>query len=451
MGIIQDLHELFGDSYNEYKRKVIQAQEQWNRDRDWIYKTEQQGNYSSEFTGDIQPRKLTSPDNFDSMDLATMQKSVDKMNPSTVNEAATAWANIGMTLTGTFAQFREEFARTINGQGRHSGWRGAAAKAAVDAVDNYSAESEHLAEAATLISLKLSEMKTGLEETRNLMPGVTVTITPAGKTLPTDGVMKVNDHNKDEATQEARRILNTVYGPVAGQTDTGVPYLPAAPQITSGPTPAASGPYKPSSPNARPNDATGPDRSSVPAASGPSASAASGPGSDHTREQCGASGPAQAASQQSSGTSGSTNPSATGSQSTATAGYDPTTSRYGSEAGPGISGYSGSGLRSAGVPAYSDARNAGGSTFSTPSRGFPGTSAAMQAAAQRAASTGRTGMPGMAGLGSAAPGKKTADPEKSGVPDYLVTREHGEELTGSDERPEHVPPVTGGDYDVPKY
>ena len=242
MESIQDLQHLFGDSYDAYKRKVVRAQEQWHRDRDWIHQAEQRGDFRSGFSGDIQPRKLTSPDNFDSMDLATMQKSVDKMNPSTVHEAATAWANIGTTLTATFARFGQEFARTINGRGRHSGWRGAAAKAAVDAVTDYSTEAEQLAEATTLIGLALAEMTTGLEETRKLMPGVTAMTTPAGKALPTDGVMKANDHNRDEATQEARRILNTFYGPAAIRTDTGVPYLPRAPRIASGPTPAASGP-----------------------------------------------------------------------------------------------------------------------------------------------------------------------------------------------------------------
>ncbi|WP_067677241.1 hypothetical protein [Nocardia miyunensis] len=455
MGIIQDLENLFGDSYDAYKRKVIQAQEQWNKDRDWIYKTEQQGNYDTEFAGDIQPRKLTTPDNYDSMDLATMQKSVDSMNPSTVNDAVTAWANIGLTLTGAFAQFQREFARTINGQGQHSGWRGAAAKAAVDAVNNYSTKSEHLAKAATLISLKLSEMKTGLEETRNLMPGVTVTTTPAGKTLPTDGVMKVNDHNKDEATQEARRILNTVYGPVASQTDTGVPYLPTAPRITSGPTAAASGPSGPSGPNAQPDNATGSDQSPGPAASGPAASGpgATGPDSDRAQDQGGASGPSQTSSQQLSGTRDSANSAATGSQSTSTAGYNPAASQYSAGASPDASGHSAGGLQSASGPTYSGTDNSGGSASAAPGRSVPGTSGAAQtAAAERAAaSAARTGTSGMAGLGSAAQGKKGEDAEKPGVPEYLVTKEHGDELTGLDGRPRHVPPVIGGDHDAPKY
>lgn len=464
MGILEDIENIFSadnsDGYNSYKNKIIRAQEQWNKDRDWIYKAEGQENYKTEFAGDLQPRTLTTPDNFDNMDLATMQKSVDAMSPSTVDAAVTAWANIGATLTGTFAQFQQEFQRTIDGQGQHSGWRGAAASAAVDAVKNYSTKSTNLANAATLISLKLSEMKTGLEETRTLMPGVTSPQTPAGKTLPTDGIMKVNDHNKDEATQEARRILNTVYGPVAVQTDTGIPYLPQAPEIAAtGPASAVSGPSDPAPSGPTPHAATGPRSATGPAASGPAttgasgpaAPGASGPGSDNS--QGGASGPSQSSGQQYSGTGTSTNPSAaTGSQSTTTAGYSPTGSHY--TTSPDASGYSETGLESANSPTYSGSGGSGGTTSATPGRSVAGTAGSAQtaAAAQRGATTaGRSGVAGMGGLGAAAGKGRSEDSEKSGSPDYLVTKEHGEELTGLDEDRKYVPPVIGGDYDAPKY
>ncbi|MQY18341.1 hypothetical protein [Nocardia macrotermitis] len=455
MGILQDIENFFGDddSYNSYKSKIIQAQEQWNKDRDWIYKTERQGNYDTEFSSDLQPKKITTPDNYDSMELTTMQESVNSMSIKAVDDAVTGWANLGMALTGTFAQFQQQFTRTINGDGGHSGWRGAAAKAAVDAVNNYSNRSAHLQKASTYISLKLSEMKTGIEETRNLMPGVTVTTTPAGKTLPTDGVMKINDHNKDEATQEARRILNTVYGPVASQTDTGVPYLPTAPKIAdSGPGPAASGPSGVSGPTVQPTNATGPSQSSGPAASGPSASGASGPGSDQTQHG-GASGPSQTSSQQSTGPSDSANTSATGPQSTSTAGYNPNATQYTPNTAD-TSNYSGSGLQSTSSPTYSGTGNQPGSTSATPGRSIPGTSGTAQAAAaaeRAAAAAARSGTSGLTGMGAPGQGKKSEDAEKSGVPDYLVTQEHGDQLTGLDEDRKYVPPVIGGDYDAPKY
>lgn len=441
-------------SYDDYKRKVIAAQDQWNKDRDWIYKTENQGNYGTEFSGDIQPNRITTPDSFDHMDLATMQRSVDAMQPKIVNESVTAWANLGASLTGTFSQFQQQFAKTINGDNGHSGWRGQAATAAVQAVNNYADKSNHLAHAATVVSLKLSEMKTGLEETQSLMPGVTTTPTLSGKTLPTDGVMKVDDHNKQEATQEARRILTTVYGPVASQTDTNVPYLPTAPQITSGP----NGPVGPSGPDSKPVTPGGASGPTNAGATGPSAGGAAGPDSS---KNPGATGPGESA----------TGPSSTSSNpadSTSTAGvksqsYSPATqSATPATATPVSSPTTPGTTASPNYSSYTPGSNLGGSTNSgaqtpttnAPGRSVPGTTGTAQPAATSTTSTAaaaRAGSTGMTGMNPGAAKGKGEDSEKSGTPDYLVTKEHGDELTGLGDQPKMVPPVIGGDYDAPKY
>ncbi|MBU3060942.1 hypothetical protein KO481_05315 [Nocardia sp. NEAU-G5] len=448
-------------SYDDYKRKVIAAQEQWNKDRDWIYKTEGQGNYGTEFSGDVQNPAITTPDSYDHMDLAAMQQSVNAMNPKQVDQAVTAWANIGATLTGTFSQFQQQFAKTINGDNGHSGWRGQAATAAVQAVNNYTDKSNHLAHAATAVSLKLSEMKTGLEETQSLMPGVT-TPTPSGKTLPTDGVMKVDDHNKQEATQEARRILTTVYGPVASQTDTGVPYLPTAPQLTSDP----NGPVGPSGPNSKPVTPAGGTGPTNTGASGPSAGGATGPansgatGPDSSKSP-GATGPGESA----------TGPSSTSSNpadSTSTAGvksqsYSPTTQSSTPSMATSVSSPTTPGTTSSpNYSSYTPGSNLGGSTNSgiqtpttnAPGRSVPGSTGTAQPAAvstTSAAAAARAGTTGMTGMNPAAAKGKGEDSEKSGTPDYLVTKEHGDELTGLGDQPKMVPPVLGGDYDAPKY
>ncbi|WP_216896283.1 hypothetical protein [Nocardia alni] len=470
-------------SYDDYKRKVIAAQEQWNKDRDWIYNTEHQGNYGTEFSGDVQPPHITTPDSYDHMDLTAMQQSVSAMKPQLVNEAVTAWANIGMTLMGTFAQFQQQFARTINGDNGHSGWRGAAATAAVDAVNNYTGKSKHLSSAATLISLKLSEMKTGLEETQSLMPGAGAP-SPSGKALPTSGVMKVNDHDQQEATQEARRILATVYGRVAGQTDTGVPFLPTAPQIVSGPAPSGPmGPVGPSGPSPAPVQPG-------PAASGPGTGGTApgtGPGPDQ-----GITGPQPGTDGSASGPTNPSNPADANQPATTTAGYTAPTSPLstsgtpgaqsvsdiapglgGNTPGPGgnMSGLGGSAMGAGGVPNPSavplgndNMRFAVGGTTPPdiggsaaagggPGRSLPGTPGAAQATAASAARTAapRAGSQGMAGVNPGQAKGKGEGREKSGVPEYLVTKEHGEELTGIDDLPKHVPPVIGGDYDAPEY
>ncbi|MGV9433338.1 WXG100 family type VII secretion target, partial [Nocardia sp. NPDC003648] len=56
---------------------------------------------------------------------------------------------------------------------------------------------------------------------------------------------------------------------------------------------------------------------------------------------------------------------------------------------------------------------------------------------------GRAGMPGMGAPGARGGGKD--DESTRGIPDYLVTQEHGDELTGLDNLPKLVPPVIGAD------
>ncbi|MFI5715942.1 hypothetical protein [Nocardia sp. NPDC051750] len=50
-------------------------------------------------------------------------------------------------------------------------------------------------------------------------------------------------------------------------------------------------------------------------------------------------------------------------------------------------------------------------------------------------------MPGMMGAG--ARGNNSDEESSKGVPDYLITQEHGDELTGLDSPPPAAPPVIG--------
>ncbi|GGN91705.1 hypothetical protein [Nocardia rhizosphaerihabitans] len=436
-------------TYDEYKSKVIAAQEQWNTERAGIYNRQQQGNYSTIFSGDTQPPHITVPDSYDSMTLAQMQAAVAAMKPQLVDDAVTAWANIGMNLMGTFYKFNQEFARTVTGANGRSGWTGAAASAAVAAVNNYAEQSIPLSQAATAISLKLAEMRTGIEETQALMPGLTERANVTGKTLPQDGVMKVDEHNQQEATDEGRRILRTVYSQVAAQTDNGVPYLPTAPSITPG--------------TGDPGTAGGNGGTNTGGTSGQSSGGGSITGEPST-DTPGEGTPTEDTDTQSPTTSQSTDtgsttqqspsttpqsatPTATTPSSTApgtTTPITPTTPGTGSPATGGRGG--GGGTPGAG------GRGAGGGTPSTPApgRSLPGSqtpAAAAAAAARSGAATGGRGAPGMAGMGAPGAGRGGSDDERTkGIPDYLINQGNGELLIGTDGL-RTVPPVIGGDHD----
>ncbi len=430
-------------TYEDYKSKVIAAQEQWNTERSKIYGRQASGNYSTIFGADTQPPHITTPDNYDSMTLDQMQAAVAAMKPQQVDDAVTAWANIGMNLMGTFYQFNQEFARTLTG-----GWKGSAASAAVAAVNNYATQSIPLSQAATAISLKLTEMRTGLEQTQALMPGLTERANVTGKSLPADGVMKVDDHNREEATQEARRILRSVYSQVAGQTDVGVPFLPTAPTIasgdgdgggpgsnggtdTGGSQGGSNGGTTTGNPSTgEPGDGTTTEEpNSDPAATTP-----------QSTETASTTPQSSTASPQSSTPTTSTPTAATPTTSTPTVGT-PSTGRPGGGATAGRGGSAGGGTGGRGGSAGSP---------TTPGKTAPGSPAAAAAAAggTRAGTSagGGRGAAGMGGMG--APGARggSDDERTKGIPDYLITQENGELLLGTNEI-RTVPPVIGGDND----
>ncbi|MGW6725765.1 hypothetical protein ACWF9G_07650 [Nocardia sp. NPDC055029] len=429
-------------TYDEYKSKVIAAQEQWNTERAGIYNRQQQGNYSTIFSGDTQPPHITVPDSYDCMTLAQMQAAAAAMKPQLVDDAVTAWANIGMNLMGTFYKFNQEFARTVTGANGHGGWTGAAASAAVTAVNNYAEQSIPLSQAATAISLKLSEMRTGIEETQALMPGLTERANVTGKTLPQDGVMKVDEYNQKEAEDEGRRILYSVYGQVAAQTDNGVPYLPTAPSITVGTgDPGATGGNGGTNTGGTQGQNPGDDSTT----DDPSTDT---PGEGTPTEDPDTPSPTTSQSTDTGSTtqqSPSTTPQSTTPTATTPSSTAPTTTTPITPATPGTGSPSGGG------------RGGGGGTpgSGTPSSPAPGRSlpggqsptAAAAAAARSGAASGGRGAPGMAGMGAPGAGRGGSDDERTkGIPDYLINQGNGELLIGTDGL-RTVPPVIGGDHD----
>ncbi|MFF5035776.1 hypothetical protein [Nocardia salmonicida] len=433
-------------TYEDYKSKVIAAQEQWNTERAKIYERQIAGNYSTIFDGDIQPPHITTPDNYDSMTLEQMQAAVAAMKPRLVDDAVTAWANIGGALMGTFTGFNQQFARTVTGADGHSGWTGAAASAAVAAVNNYAQQSIPLSQAATAISLKLSEMRTGIEQTQALMPGLTERTNVTGKSLPADGVMKVDDHNRDEATQEGRRILRSVYGQVAGQTDNGVPFLPTAPTIAGD----DSGPGSNGDTNTFGNQGdsnTDGSKAEDPATETPDGGATSEEfGTEPSPTTTSSTDPGSTAPQSTTTTTQSITPTTTAPTATTPTSPGAATPVVGSlgVGGSAVGRPGGSSQGGSGSPRGSS----GTPTSASPGKAVPGGQSPVAAAAAgtRSGTTGR-GAAGMGGMGAPGARRGTSDEDRTkDIPDYLITQENGELLLGTNEI-RTVPPVLGGDGD----
>ncbi|MFD6269229.1 hypothetical protein [Nocardia asteroides] len=432
-------------TYEDYRARVIAAQEQWNQERSVIYLTQNLANFSSIFAGETQPNHLTgTDDSYDHMQLAEMQSAVAAMKPSVVNSASEVWKKIGSDLSTTIVAFNKAFEATTNAQ---NGWAGEAASAAVTAVNNYAKQSSTLPAAATAVSLKLAEMKTGLEQTQALMPGLTERPTLTGKTLPADGEMKLGDYTETEATDEARRILRTVYGQVAVQSDSGVPFMPTAPKVVGdgGDPQVPGGGGSSQRPSGGGTDETsGADEQTTPeTVAGEQSPLDSGGGDDSTTDE--------GSSTEESATDPSSTEDTTAASTTSPTTTNPTTSQPGTPTGtnPSSPGTTPLGTTPGGGGSPG---GRGGTTAGTPTPGraapsTPGTANPAAAAARSAGGgTGRAGMSGMPGMGMPGAGRGGQnDDEHRGVPDYLITQENGEILTGiGDVRA--VPPVIGGDY-----
>ncbi len=211
-------------SYDDYQRRIISAQDQWNKERDRIYGETR--SFDSAFQGEFDKPIINYCEIYEGLSLPVMRQKVSDMRPDEVRAASDGWRDVGWNLMAASNEFNNNFARTVNGDDAHSGWTGQAATAAVDAVNNYTKHSQNLVSAAQVVGLKLAEAHTGLEQTQALFPGITERPDVRGKTLPKDGVMKAGDYNDEEQTKEGQRILRTVYGQVVVQTDQGVPVLP---------------------------------------------------------------------------------------------------------------------------------------------------------------------------------------------------------------------------------
>ncbi|MFD3507070.1 hypothetical protein [Nocardia sp. NPDC058666] len=429
-------------TYEEYRDKVIAAQEQWNQERSGIYLMQNLAQFSSIFGGgETQPNKLTVPDGFDGMSLTEMQNAVSAMKPSIVNDASEVWDTICQDLSTSLTTFNKAFEATVN---EKDGWSGEAATAVVSAVTNYAKQSSTLPAAALAVSLKLAEMRTGLEQTQALMPGITVRPSNTGKTLPADGDLKMDDYTTVEAEEESRRILRTVYSQVAVQSDTGVPFMPAAPKIADGGgDQAVVGGDRGGKTGGDPGGASSehgadggtPETGSTPETAAP----------DNEVDESPSNSPELASKDETSAASSAspstTTPAQTGVPSAATPTAQSPTATTPLVATPGV-GRGGGGAPGAGRDGAGGAPTAGRAQPGTPTSDRAAASGARSAAA----ATGRAGMSGMGGMGAPGAGRGQDESEGKGIPDYLINQDNGDRLTGINEV-ETVIPVIGGKPD----
>ncbi|MFC4123646.1 hypothetical protein [Nocardia rhizosphaerae] len=385
------------------------------------------------FDGEYRAKMVTTTDPFTGT-VAELRAKVDKIDLTAVNDLIAAWNEIATRNSTSLDEFRKQITRGMSPEV----WSGAAASAAAQTVAAYDATGQRVSTAAALTRAKLDELRTGLEPTKRLVP-----FEPEHRSglenlggLFTGRTWRNDDVAQENARVEAVRVLETVYAPVIHESDDRVPVIPVPKAVDDGGDPGVT------------NGSTGPGVNSNPVSSDPGGPAATTPAATTPAEDdtAGDESPitddstTETSASEDTASEGSTTPQSTDPTATAPASTAPTSAGpgAGSPAGaPGGSGGPGSGGPGAGAPASGSSVPGGGSAPGTAAGGAR-TSAAAGGAAGRAA--------GMAGMG--APGARGAgkdDETTRGVPDYLVTKEHGDELTGLDTMPKLVPPVIGAD------
>ncbi|MFE9786028.1 hypothetical protein ACFYO7_11660 [Nocardia salmonicida] len=377
------------------------------------------------FEGEYRPATVARNDGFPGT-VAELRAKVDKIDLDAVNSLIGAWNEISTRNSTSLDEFRKQIARGM----APDVWAGSAANAAAQTVAAYDTTGKKVTTAAALTAAKLDELRTGLEPTKRLVPHEPEHrsgLDNVGALLTGRG-WRDDDVAQENARVEAVRILQTVYAPVVYESDTKVPVIPVPktiengggepeilgnttqsttqgsttqpttqPTTTPATTPASTTPTTdPDDPDDSANDSTTPE-STTPQSAEP----------------------------------GSTTPASTTPSSTIPGSGSPSGS-------PSGAGSPGGGSPGAGTP------GAG-----TPGGAVPGSPTAAGTTAGRGTGTGsgtasRSGTPGMMSPGAGKGGGKD-DESTTGIPDYLITQEHGDELTGLDTLPKMVPPVIGAD------
>ncbi|MFD4457445.1 hypothetical protein [Nocardia sp. NPDC058480] len=351
-----------------------------------------------------------------------LRTKVDKIDLDAVNGLIGAWTEISTRNSTSLDDFRKQIARGMS----PDVWAGSAANAAAQTVAAYDTTGKKVTTAAALTSTKLDELRTGLEPTKRLVPHAPEHrsgLDNVGALLTGRG-WRNDDVANENARVEAVRILQTVYAPVIYESDNKVPVIPIPKTIENGGEPETKPTTtQPTTQGSTTQPATQPTTTpTTPASTTPTTDP------DDTDD-----------STDDSTTPESTTPQSTEPGSTTPASTTPSSTIPGSPSGsPSGAGSPGGGSPGAGTPG---AGTPGGAVAGSPTAAG---SAAGRGTGTGSGTAGRSGMPGMMSPGAGKGGGKD-DESTKGIPDYLITQEHGDELTGLDTLPKMVPPVIGAD------
>ncbi|MEU4412065.1 hypothetical protein [Nocardia salmonicida] len=432
--------ELF-DSTITPAESELTAQADGDKERTKIYSDHQTlaSGFSGEYAEQVVPPVI---EQFFDMDHSRIMQFVESIKEDQLSTSIQGWTNLADDTSAKATAFHDNIQKEME-----RGWSGNAANQALASTKAYLTDVHKVDQAARLIANKMDEARSGLQQVKYSVPhesekqsttkaGIVVSalssVAVPGLGTATSLLMdSASAGRSDAAEAAARQVMETVYAPVAKQSDTQVPKVPtpAKPQsdkptgdttkdeLTDTTTDNNNNTKKPSTEDTTPST-TEPETPTT------------DPGDDDTTDD-----------QTTDDTTGDETTAATTTPETPTA-----TTPSGTTPGTTPAGTSPGGLGSGGG-AGAGAGAGGGAGAGTPGAAVPGTAGQKQGAGTGAgagsgASSGRAGTSGMGGMG--APGARGGgkdDENEHQAPDYL--RGVHEELLGPERL--HVPPVIGGD------
>jgi hypothetical protein len=412
----------------------LDAQAAGNSDRTRIYAENSSlaAGFSGEYTKQVVPPVL---EPFATMKHSEIMSFVESIKPSEMNASVQGWKQLAKDTTAKATAFHDGIQNEMK-----SGWAGNAANQALASTKRYLDDVHKVDQAASLIGNKMDEAYSGFNQVKYSVPhesdnqsnskmGMVVSVLAPLSGLVIDSQ---SAGRADAAQAAARTVMETVYKPVAQQSDTQVPKVPTP---TNPQSDKPTGDTSQDKPNGTTTDKPGGTTTkpstddTTPSTTEPETPTTDDPGDATTDDQT------------TDDTTGDDTTAATTTPETPT-----TTTPSGTTPGTTPAGTSPGGLGSGGG-AGAGAGSGAGAGAGTPGAAVPGTAGQKQGAGAGAgagsgASSGRAGMSGMGGMG--APGARGGgkdDENEHQAPDYL--RGVHEELLGPERL--HVPPVIGGD------
>ncbi|WP_194825700.1 hypothetical protein [Nocardia sp. XZ_19_231] len=420
----------------------MDAQADGNKDRARIYDTNKA--LSAGFSGEYAPQVVPGVmENFTDMSHSRIMEFVESIKIEELSTSVQGWTTLATDTSTKATAYHDDIQKEME-----RGWSGSAANQALATTKSYLGDVDKVEQAAQLIANKMEEARSGLQQVKYSVPHESdqQSSTIAGKVVntlasvavpglgtATNFVMDSASAGRSEAAlAAARQVMETVYAPVAKQSDTQVPKVPTPAKPQSDKPTGDTTEYKPNGTTTDNNTTTTKKPSTedtTTSTTEPETPTTTDPGDDDTTTGG------------DDDTTGDETTAATTTPETPT-----TTTPAGTTPGTTPAGTSPGGLGSGGGSG-AGAGGGAGAGAGTPGAAVPGTAGQKQGAGTGAgagsgASSGRAGTSGMGGMG--APGARGGgkdDENEHQAPDYL--RGVHEELLGPERL--HVPPVIGGD------